>query len=87
MNTPSSLYWRTLSSVSSVISFEWSTGKMKFEACPVEPPGFGSGPLSSSMRSVCAEPGEVVGEAVADDPGADHDDALGGRQPAIGFGS
>ena len=41
-----------LSSVSSVISFEWSTGKMKFEACPVEPPGFGSGPLSIIVRSV-----------------------------------
>src|SRR5438270_2389524 len=24
---------------------------MKFEACPVEPPGFGSGPLSSRIRS------------------------------------
>ena len=46
--TPSSTYWRMLSSVSAVISFEWSTGKMKLEACPVDPPGFGSGPLSSS---------------------------------------
>src|ERR1700750_3410441 len=41
-----------LSRVSCVISFEWSTGKMKFEACPVEPPGLGSGPLSSSVTSV-----------------------------------
>ena len=41
-----------LSSVSDVISFEWSTGKMKFEACPVEPPGFGSGPLSIIVMSV-----------------------------------
>ena len=32
VKTPISLYWRTLSSVSCVISFEWSTGKMKFEA-------------------------------------------------------
>ncbi len=52
MKTPRSLYWRMLSSVSEVISLEWSTGKMKFEAWPVEPPGFGSGPLSSSVISV-----------------------------------
>ena len=51
VKTPISLYWRMLSSVSCVISFEWSTGKMKFEACPVDPPGFGSGPLSSSTTS------------------------------------
>ena len=50
VNTPSSLYWRTLSSVSSVISREWSTGKMKFDAWPVEPPGLGSGPLSIRTR-------------------------------------
>ena len=30
--TPSETYWRCDSSVSCVISFEWSTGKMKFEA-------------------------------------------------------
>ena len=52
VKTPSSLYWRTLSSVSAVISLEWSTGKMKFEAWPVEPPGFGNGPLSSSTMSL-----------------------------------
>src|SRR5919202_2131877 len=46
MCTPSSLYWRVESAVSAVISREWSTGKMKFDAWPVEPPGFGSGPLS-----------------------------------------
>ena len=46
VKTPSSLYWRIESSVRSVISREWSTGKMKLEAWPVEPPGFGSGPLS-----------------------------------------
>ena len=40
-----------LSCVSAVISLEWSTGKMKLDAWPVEPPGFGSGPLSSSTRS------------------------------------
>ena len=51
VNTPISWYCRMLSSVSCVISFEWSTGKMKFEACPVEPPGFGSGPLSSRTTS------------------------------------
>ena len=44
-------YWRTLSSVNAVISFEWSVRKMKFEAWPVEPPGFGSVPLSSSTMS------------------------------------
>ena len=49
--TPSSMYWSVESRVSAVISFEWSTGKMKLEACPVEPPGFGSAPLSSSTRS------------------------------------
>ena len=38
--------------VSAVISFEWSTGKMKFDACPVEPPGLGSGPLSTRTTSV-----------------------------------
>ena len=52
VNTPSSVYWRTLSAVSAVISFEWSTGKMKLDACPVEPPGFGNGPLSISTRSL-----------------------------------
>ena len=46
VKTPSSLYWRIESRVRSVISREWSTGKMKFEAWPVEPPGLGSGPLS-----------------------------------------
>ena len=51
VNTPRSLYWRVLSSVSAVISLEWSTGKMKLEACPVEPPGLGNGPLSSRTRS------------------------------------
>ena len=52
MNTSRSLYWRMLSSVSDVISLEWSTGKMKLDACPVEPPGLGSGPLSMSEISV-----------------------------------
>ncbi len=32
VKTPISSYCRMLSSVSCVISFEWSTGKMKFEA-------------------------------------------------------
>ena len=32
VKTPSSLYWRTLSSVNAVISLEWSVVKMKFEA-------------------------------------------------------
>ena len=46
--TPSATYCRCDSSVSDVISLLWSTGKMKFDAWPVEPPGFGSGPLSIS---------------------------------------
>ena len=54
VKTPSSLYWRTLSSVKSVISLEWSVRKMKFEACPVEPPGLGSGPLS--IRTISFQP-------------------------------
>ena len=45
VKTPISLYCRTESSVRSVISREWSTGKMKLEAWPVEPPGLGSGAL------------------------------------------
>src|SRR4051812_9139713 len=52
VNTPISRYCRTLSRVRSVISREWSTGKMKFEAWPVEPPGLGSGPLSIWTMSV-----------------------------------
>ena len=52
VKTSISRYCRTLSSVSCVISFEWSTRKMKFDACPVEPPGFGNGPLSRSTMSV-----------------------------------
>jgi hypothetical protein len=32
VQTPSSLYWRIASCVNFVISFEWSTGKRKFEA-------------------------------------------------------
>src|SRR6185436_4855577 len=54
--TPSSRYWRALSTVKAVISLEWSVRKMKFEACPVDPPGLGSGPLSSStmFRHPCS---------------------------------
>ena len=84
VKTPASRYWRTESSVSCVISFEWSTGKMKFDAWPVEPPGFGSGPLSSSTRSVQPSSREVADEAVADDAGADHDRARG-RGPGRGL--
>ena len=51
VKTPISLYCRIESSVRSVISREWSTGKMKFEAWPVEPPGLGSAPLSSCTMS------------------------------------
>ena len=74
VNTSSSLYWRMLSSVSAVISLEWSTGKMKFDACPVEPPGVGQRALVDQRDVGLAEPGQVVGDAVADDAGADHDD-------------
>ena len=49
--TPSSSYWRWLSSVSMAISRPWSVGKMKLDAWPVEPPGLGSGPLSIRTRS------------------------------------
>ncbi len=52
VNTPISLYCSTESSVRSVISREWSTVKMKLDACPVEPPGLGSGPMSSWTMSV-----------------------------------
>jgi hypothetical protein len=52
VKTPISLYCRVLSTVSWVISFEWSTRKMKFDACPVEPPGLGRGPLSRRTTSV-----------------------------------
>src|SRR5450755_4244121 len=51
VNTPSSWYCSVLSRVSSIIILEYSTGKMKLEACPVEPPGFGIGPLSTRTRS------------------------------------
>ena len=46
LNTPNSLYCAMLSSVSWVMTFEWSSGNMKFEAWPVLPPGLGRGPLS-----------------------------------------
>jgi hypothetical protein len=54
--TPSSRYWRALSTVNAVISLEWSVRKMKFDACPVDPPGLGNGPLSSStmFRQPCS---------------------------------
>src|SRR5690625_5197117 len=39
------------STVRSVTSLEWSTGNTKFEAWPVDPPGSGSGPLSSWTMS------------------------------------
>ncbi len=51
VNTPSSWYCLVLSAVSSIIILEYSIGKMKLEACPVEPPGLGIGPLSTSTRS------------------------------------
>ncbi len=54
VKTPSSWYCSVLSLVSSIIILEYSIGKMKFEACPVDPPGFGIGPLST--RTSCVQP-------------------------------
>src|SRR5690625_546338 len=51
VSTPSSVYWRTESRGRSVISLEWSTGKTKLEAWPVDPPGSGRGPLSTRTMS------------------------------------
>src|SRR6516225_3215015 len=51
VNTPSTWYCSVLSRVSSIIIFEYSIGKMKLEAWPVEPPGLGMGPLSTRTRS------------------------------------
>ena len=51
VNTPRSWYWAVLSAVSSNIILAYSIGKMKLEAWPVEPPGFGIGPLSTRTRS------------------------------------
>src|SRR5215469_9399225 len=51
VNTPRAWYCSVLSRVSSIIIFEYSIGKTKLEACPVEPPGFGIGPLSTRTRS------------------------------------
>ena len=78
VKTPISLYCSTESRVRSVISREWSTGKMKFDACPVDPPGLGSGALVDLDDVGPAELGQVVDEAVADDAGADDDDLGGG---------
>ena len=81
VKTPSSRYWRTLSSVNWVISLLWSVRKMKFEAWPVEPPGLGSGPLSMQQDVAPTEPRKVVGHAVADDARADDDDPRVRRYP------
>ena len=51
VNTPRAWYCSVLSRVSSIIIFEYSIGKMKLDAWPVDPPGFGIGPLSTSTRS------------------------------------
>jgi hypothetical protein len=62
VKTPISLYCRTLSRVRSAISREWSTGKMKFEACPVEPPGVRQRPLVDLHDVAPTEPRQVVDE-------------------------
>src|SRR5580704_8589293 len=51
VNTPRALYCSVESLVSSNIILEYSIGKMKFDACPVDPPGLGIGPLSTRTRS------------------------------------
>jgi len=51
VKTPSCLYCSVDSLVSSIIILLYSIGKMKFDACPVEPPGLGIGPLSIRTRS------------------------------------
>src|SRR5215469_5563142 len=51
VNTPRALYCSVESLVSSNIIFEYSMGKMKFDACPVDPPGLGIGPLSTRTTS------------------------------------
>ena len=49
-----SRYWFADCTPRRAISLLWSTGKIKFDAWPVEPPGFGSGPLS--MRTMSSQP-------------------------------
>src|SRR5450755_4880857 len=54
VKTPSSEYCSVLSRVSSIIILEYSIGKMKLDAWPVEPPGLGIGPLST--MTICVQP-------------------------------
>ena len=54
VNTPRALYCSVESRVSSNIIFEYSIGKMKFDAWPVDPPGLGIGPLS--IRTTSRQP-------------------------------
>ena len=79
VKTPISWYCSTESRVRSVISREWSVRKMKFDACPVDPPGLGSAALVDLHDVGPAEARQVVHEAVADDAGADDDDLWAGR--------
>ncbi len=51
VNTPSSVNWRIESTVQVDSSLVPSTGKQKFDAWPVDPPGLGRGPLSTSTMS------------------------------------
>ena len=59
VKTPSALYCSVESLVSSNISREYSIGKMKLDAWPVRPPGFGSGPLST--RTMSRQPSSASG--------------------------
>ena len=79
------MYWSTESRVSAVISFEWSTGKMKFDAWPRGAAGVRQRALVEQDEVAPAEPREVMDEAVADDAGADDDGlrAFGEGPPSV----
>ena len=84
--TPSSRYWRALSSVNAVISLEWSVRKMKLRRVAGRAARVRQHALLEQDDVAPAEAGQVVGHAVADDAGADDDDsgAVGKRAHARG---
>ena len=71
-----------LSCVICVITLEWSTGKMKFDACPVEPPGLGSGPFVDQDDLLPAMPGQMIGDAIPHNTRSDNDDSCMTRDDA-----
>ena len=77
VKTPSSLYCSVESLVSSNISLEYSIGKMKLDAWPVSRPGSAAGPYPAA-RCLPAKQGQVVDQAVADDPRANDHGARAG---------